>query len=352
MRSSIYRIALLALPMLGIVLCEEPASPTPTQDLNANQLYANANEAFQDLLNALPEESLHVALNSLTKFKDGIFESDRHGVEHVHQDNPPLATKLIVAAVQDLKKRQQATNGTASATPPPQTSGQSDQPPSQTSQEPSQTPSQAQSSDAPTAANSNPPASSNPPVESSAPAESAAIIPVQITTTNAAGQATVISSAILSKATAFVPVEVTLTNSEGSTEVVTSSKPAVIFTATDSSGRAFVTTSAVNFAPTVGEVLTTTDAKGSTFLTTYTPAGGSVLSVVLITSAGPDGKPTVITSYTYVDPAAATVTNGQVPATGTNTAKPGLQTNAARKNIVMEMAAVGGAVAGAFAWFV
>jgi hypothetical protein len=364
MRSSICRIALLALPMLGIVLCEEPASPTPTQDLNANQLYANANEAFQDLLNALPEESLHVALNSLTKFKDGVFESDRHGVEHVHQDNPPLATKLIVAAVQDLKKRQQSSNGTASATPPPQTSGQSDQPPPQTLQEPSPTPSQAQSSDAPPATsnnppassnppeNSNPPASSNPPAASSAPAESAAIIPVQITTTNSAGQATVISSAILSKATAFVPVEVTRTNEEGSTEVITTSKPAVIFTATDSAGSTFVTASAVNFAPTVGEVLTSTDAEGSTFLTTYTPDGGRVSSIVLITSAGPDGKPTVITSYTYVDPAAATVTNGQAPPTGTNTAKPGLQTNAARKNIVMEMAAVGGAVAGAFALFV
>jgi hypothetical protein len=328
MRASIYRIALLALPMLGTVLCEEPASPT--QDLNANKLYSNANEAFQDLLNALPEESLHVALNSLTKYKDGVFESDRHGVEHVHHDNPPLATKLIVAAVQDLKKRQQPSNGTASATPPPQTS---------------QAPSQAPSSDAA-------PPSSNAPPESSKPAESAVIIPVPVTTTDSSGKATVVSSAILSKATAFVPVEVTRTNAQGSTEVVTTTKPAVIFTATDSSGRAFVTTSAVNFAPSVGEVLTTTDAKGSTFLTTYTPDGGRVSSIVLVTSTGPDGKPMVITSYTYVDPMAATATDGQVPATGTNTAKPGLQTNAARKNAVMEMAAVGGAVAGAFALFV
>ncbi|KAF2794822.1 hypothetical protein K505DRAFT_336617 [Melanomma pulvis-pyrius CBS 109.77] len=319
-------MALLALPMLRSVLCEEPASPT--QDLNANHVYSNANEAFQDLLNALPEESLHVALNSLTKFKDGVFESDRHGVEHVHHDNPPLATKLIVAAVQDLKKRQlpAPTNGTISSTPPPQTSQQpSSGPP----------PSQVQSS-------APPPSSS----------KSAVIVPVEVTTTDSAGQPTVISSAILSEATAFIPIDVTRTNEQGSTVVSQETKPAVIFTATDSAGSAFVTTSAVNFAPTAGEVLTTINAQGSTFLTTYTPGGGRVSSIVLVTTQGPDGKPMVITSYTYVDPAAATETNSEASTTGTNTARPGLQTNAARKNGAFEMAVVGGAVGGAFALFV
>ncbi|KAF2468978.1 uncharacterized protein BDR25DRAFT_304868 [Lindgomyces ingoldianus] len=313
---SFFRLVLLGLPLVGSVVSEPAASPTK----ETHPIYANAEQAFQDLLNALPEESLHVALNGLTRFKDGIFESGRHGVERVHNENPPLATRLIVAAVQDLKKRQ---------TPP--TNGTSTQPAS----------SQAPSSQAP---------SSNPSPASSR--ESAVIVPVPITTTNSAGEATVVSSGILSQPTASVAVPVTRTNDQGSTIVATETKPAVIFTATDSAGSAFVTTSAVDFAPTQGQVLTTTNAEGSTFLTTYTPGGGKVSSIVLITTTGSDGRPSVITSYTFVGPAQATGTDGKPLPSGATSVKPGLQSGAADRNRAMEAAMVGGAVGGAFALWI
>ncbi|KAF2190236.1 hypothetical protein K469DRAFT_699843 [Zopfia rhizophila CBS 207.26] len=325
---SFHRLTLLALSLAGTVVCNEPASPT--QETAA--INADVNQAFQDLLNALPEESLHVALNGLSKFQDGVFESGRHGVERVHNENPPLATKLIVAAVQDLKKRQQPapTNGT--------------QTPSTPSQEPS---SQAPSSNPPPASSKSPPASSNPPPASSSKPPPV-VVPVPVSTTNSAGQATVVSSAILSEPTVSVAVPVTRTNAQGSTIVTEETKPGVVFTATDSAGQAFVTTSAVDFAPTPGQVLTTTDERGSTFLTTYTPDGGKVSSVVLITTTGADGRPSVITSYTFVDPAAATGTDGKPLPSGASTAKPGLQSgvaNAYGVNWGVEAVIVGGAVA-------
>ncbi|ORY17113.1 hypothetical protein BCR34DRAFT_61432 [Clohesyomyces aquaticus] len=209
---SFFRIALLGLPLVGSVVAEGPASPTRETAKETHPIYANAEQAFQDLLNALPEESLHVALNGLTHFKDGVFESDRHGVERVHHENPPLATKLIVAAVQDLKKRQapqprQApTNGTETVAPPASTSqAPSSQAP--TSQPPPS--SQAPTSQAPPSSKAP---SSAPPPESSK--ESAVLVPVPITTTNSAGSTIVASSAILSQPTASVAVEITRTNAQ------------------------------------------------------------------------------------------------------------------------------------------
>jgi hypothetical protein len=306
---SFHRIILLALPFLGRVACEEPASPTKQTDKNVQAFYANANEAFQDLLNALPEESLHAALNSLGHFRDGIFESDRHGVERVHQDNPPLATKLIVAAVQDLKmKRQVPTNGTTTSPP----------------QEPSDTP----------------------------PSSPAVVIPVPVETTDAEGRTTTSSTSILSEPTASVALTTTRTNAQGSVETATETKPAVIFSTTDSAGRGTVVTSAVDFAPTSGQVITRTNDQGSTFLTTYTPDGGKVSKVVLLTTTGQDGRPSVVTSYTFVDPAAAaTTTNNENPTAG-NTARPGLQSGAAVRNLAVDAAMYGGALGGALAFFV
>jgi hypothetical protein len=323
---SFRRFVLLALPLLSKVACDEPASPTKKTPDSPKPVYADANEAFQDLLNALPEESLHVALNSLAHFRDGVFESDRHGVEHVHAENPPLATKLIVAAVQDLKKRQAPSNGTTTAAPPPESS---------------ETPPPADSTDTPAESSEAPPP----------PESSAVVVPVPISTTDSNGQPTVVSSEILSQPTASIAVPVTRTDSAGSTVVATETKPAVIFTATDSTGRPFVTTSAVEFAPTPGQVLTRTDPRGSVFVTTYTPGGGRVSSIVLITTTGPGGEPMVITSYTYVDPAAATNTPGGDNAPK-STGKPGLQSGVANKNRGMEAAMVGGALGGALAFFV
>jgi hypothetical protein len=308
---SFSRFLLLALPFVSRVACAEPASQTK----EVQPVYRNAHEAFQDLLNALPEESLHVALNSIAKFKDGVFESDRHGVEKVHRENPPLATKLIVAAVQDLKKRQAVpSNGTVATSAPPSQS-----------QEESQTPQET-------------------------PTTPAVVVPVEATTTDSNGQTTVVTSSILSKATASVAVEVTTTDAEGRTTVETTTKPAAVVVTTDSAGATVTTTSALEFQPTKGQVMTTTNAEGSTFLTTYTPSAGKVSSIELITTTGADGQPTVVTSYTYVDPAAATT--GPAEASGTQSGRPGLQSGAAAMNRAMEAAVVGGAVGGAFALWI
>ncbi|KAJ4290613.1 hypothetical protein N0V90_010831 [Kalmusia sp. IMI 367209] len=330
---SFRHLALAALPLLASVAAEEPAAPSPTKQTEdvVKAIYANANEAFQDLLNALPEESLHVALNSLTHFRDGVFESDRRGVEHIHQDNPPLATKLIVAAVQDLKKRQQSapSNGTV---------------PTTQSQEP-------QSTSPPESSQGTPETTQAPPAESSpAPQSSAVLVPVPVQTTDAQGRSTVVSGEILSRPTASVAIPVTRTNADGSTEVTTETKPAVIFSTTDSAGAPVLTTSTVDFAPTQGQVLTTTNAEGSTFLTTYTPGSGKVSSIVLITTTGANGQQSVVTSYTYVDPAAAaTGTESDEPG---STAKPSLQRGTAPRHRAADVAVLGGALGGALAIFI
>ncbi|KAF2995683.1 hypothetical protein E8E13_002931 [Curvularia kusanoi] len=376
---SFLRCTLLALPLLGGVVAEKPSTQTQTQDASTS-IYANAQEAFQDLLNVLPEESLQAALNSLTKFKEGVFESHRRGVEHVHNSSPALATKLIVAAVQDLKRRQvpAPSNGTTTDTTSAQPSQTPDQPsssaPSDSAQQ--QPSSQAPSSQAPSsqAPSSQAPSSQAPPPESTqappqssanapapgtttstpaAPTSRPAVIPVEVTTTNNVGSTVIQTSEILSEVTASVQVTVTrtTTNSRGSTVAVTTQevRPAVIRTTTDSRGSSIAITSAANYAPTKGEVLTTTNAQGSTFLTTYTPGGGSVRSVRLITTTDSDGQPSTFTSITYVDPTeVAGGDQGGAQASPTATGRPSVQSGAAGKN---SAALAGLAGLGAFAAF-
>jgi hypothetical protein len=379
---SFLRYTLLALPLLGGVVAEQPSTQTPDP---SNSLYANAQEAFQDLLNALPEESLQAALNSLTKFKAGVFESHRRGVEQVHNSSPALATKLIVAAVQDLKKRQvpAPSNGTApvqtSQTPeqssqaPEQTSQtpeQTSQTPEQTSQAPEQT---SQTPDQPSSSAQQPtqqdatssqaaPASTKQQTSVAAPATTApstpsnrpVVVPVQVTTTNNVGSTVIQTSEVLSEVTASVKVTVTrtTTNNRGSTVAVTTQevRPAVIRTTTDSRGSSVAVTSAGNLAPTRGEVLTTTDAKGSTFLTTYTPGGGKVSSVKLLTTTDAEGRPQTLTSIIEVDPTDVPG-NGDAASGGagaTQTGKPSVQSGSANKN---NAALAGLAGLGAFAFF-
>lgn len=327
-------LAFLALPLFSTVLAEESTPPT-NQAGQANSIYASAQEAFQDLLNALPEESLQAALSGLKDFKDGVFESHHRGVQRVHDSNPALATKLIVAAVHDLKKRQaRPSNGTnptppAQSSPPPQQSN----PPAQSSQAP---PPQEPSTVRVASVSQQPPASSVPrPI----------LVPVEVTTTQS-GRVVVQTTAILSEVTASVAVTIVRSNSQGQPVTMTEQRPAIIVTTTDSSGRPTTVTSAANFLPTPGEVLTTTDAQGSTFVTTYTPPGGKISSVRLITTTGADGKPSTITTYTFVDP--AQMTGDAAP---TSTGRPGLQNGAlpVRKNAALEMAALG---VGALAMFV
>ncbi|OSS44790.1 hypothetical protein B5807_10603 [Epicoccum nigrum] len=365
-----FRCTLLALPLLGGVVAEKPSTQEAT-----TSIYANAQEAFQDLLNVLPEESLQAALNSLTKFKEGIFESHRRGVEHVHNSSPALATKLIVAAVQDLKKRQVAapSNGTTTAEPSSSPSQTPDQPQS-TTQQSSDTRQVQPSSQAPpestqqqsTPQQSTPQQSTQQPPQSSAeapatttpdtPTSRPVFVPVEVTTTNNVGSTVVQTSEVLSEVTASIEVTVTrtTTNKAGSTVAVTTQevRPAVIRTTTDSRGSSVAITSAANYAPTRGQVLTTTNAEGSTFLTTYTPGGGRVSSVKLVTTTDAEGQPTTLTSITYVDPTDLGNGGGDQGSNGasatTPTGRPGVQSGAANKN---NAAVAGLAGLGAFAFF-
>ncbi|OAK93879.1 hypothetical protein IQ06DRAFT_298849 [Phaeosphaeriaceae sp. SRC1lsM3a] len=307
---SFSRLAILALPLFGSVLADDNASPAKEI---GQSIYSNAHEAFQDLLNALPEESLRAAFSGTLKdFKSGIFETHHRGVEQVHNKNPALATKLIVAAVQDLKKRQNPSNGTTTAAPP-----SSQAPPPQSSP--------ARTSDAPPNSPANSPTTNNPPA-STTNTDRAVIVNVQQTTTNSQGQTVVQTTSVLSVATASVPVTVTRTNAQGQTVTSTENRPAVVRTTTDSVGRAATVTSAAEFAPTAGEVRTQTDAGGRTFVTTYTPGGGKISSVKLLTTTDAEGRPSTITSYTFVDPAEATGNANAGVASGSG--RPGLQSGA------------------------
>jgi hypothetical protein len=356
---SFLRYTLLALPLLGGVIAGEPS--TQTSDAS-NSIYANAQEAFQDLLNVLPEESLQAALNSLTKFKAGVFESHRRGVEHVHNSSPALATKLIVAAVQDLKKRQVAapSNGTTpvvqSSQTPDQPSTSAQQSVQQSSQAPENTPQQssapapATTADAPATTADAPATTANAP---STPSSRPVLIPVQVTTVNQQGSTVIQTSEVFSEVTASVSVTVTrtTTNQQGSTIAVTTQevRPAVIRTTTDSRGSQVTMTSAANYAPTRGEVITTTNAEGSTFLTTYTPGGGRVSSVKLVTTTDAEGRPQTLTSITYVDPTADGGSNDNGSGSpATPTGRPTVQSGSAQKN---NAALAGLAGLGAFAIF-
>ncbi|KAJ4343154.1 hypothetical protein N0V95_006727 [Ascochyta clinopodiicola] len=360
---SLLRYTLLALPLLGGVVAEEPS--TQTSDAS-NSIYANAQEAFQDLLNVLPEESLQAALNSLTKFKAGVFESHRRGVEHVHNSSPALATKLIVAAVQDLRNRQVAapSNGTtpvvqSSQTPnqPQSTAQQSvqqstQQSAQQSAQQSSQAPENTQqqsSGQAPATTAAAPATTASAP---STPTSRPVLIPVEVTTVNQQGSTVIQTSEVFSEVTASVQVTVTreTTNQQGSTVVVTTQevRPAVIRTTTDSRGSEVTMTSAAIYAPTRGEVLTTTNAEGSTFLTTYTPPGGRVSSVKLVTTTDAEGRPQTLTSITYVDPTSDGGSNDSGSgASATPTGRPTVQSGAASKNSAL----AGLAGLGAFAFF-
>lgn len=341
------RLALFALPLAGVFASKTPVSPAEEN----KPLYQNAQEAFRDLLNALPESSLHAALHDLAPFRDGVFESDRHGVERVHSVNPPLATKLIVAAVQDLRKRQNpeppATNGTVTNTPPPpeptsdtlpppEPTSDSQPPPEPTSETPPPPPPSSSENEP------EPPSSQAPPPPPSTTNKPPIQVPVTLTSTNDRGEPTIISSSILSEATASAIITTTRVIS-GSTEVLTETKPAVIVTETDEDGSTRTRTSAVDFVPTRGQVITTTNAEGSTFVTTYTPGAGRISSVKVITTTGADGRQSVVTSFTYVDAQATGVEGeGEPSATGT----PGLATGAAVANGVGGAVMLGGLFAG------
>jgi hypothetical protein len=176
-------------------------------------------------------------------------------------------------------------------------------------------------------------------------AQRPAIIPVQETVTQD-GSTVVRTTRVLSQVTASVAVTIVRTNPGGNTVTQTEQRPAVIKTTTDSAGRTTITTSAANYAPTAGEVQTEINEQGSTFLTTYTPGGGLVSSIKLITTTDAEGRPSTMTSYTFVDPIQATQTAGGND--GGKTGNPSVQTAAAAVHGV-QYAVVG---LGALAFFV
>ncbi|KAF1921622.1 hypothetical protein BDU57DRAFT_510538 [Ampelomyces quisqualis] len=317
-------LALLALPLFGPVSADDAAVATKSVE-QPNLVYSSAQEAFRDLLNALPEESLHAALSGLKDFQSGVFESHHRGVEQVHKHNPALATKLIVAAVQDLKKRQTPSNGTTTAAPPPQSSPQ------------------APETNSPPPSSAAPPPANTPPAAS--PTDRAVIVNVPQTTTNQQGQTVVETTSVLSQATASVPVTLVRTTN-GAVITTTEQRPAVIHITTDSVGRLATLTSAAQFAPTAGEVRTETNAQGSTFVTTYTPGGGKISSVKLLTTTDAEGRPSTVTSYTFVD-AAQTPGPAAAGDPSRTSRSPGLQTGAAVPNmrVALGLAAAGGVLA-------
>jgi len=78
---------------------------------------------LQALLDTVDSSILHSVLHSLSpKFQDGVFSKDRSAVEHVHSENPVIASKLV-----HIAKKRQASNSTVSttSTPSPSTPSQS-----------------------------------------------------------------------------------------------------------------------------------------------------------------------------------------------------------------------------------
>jgi hypothetical protein len=351
---SFYQVAVIALPLFSVA---GAAGPKDVADA-PKTIYASAQEAFQDLLNALPEESLHAALSGLKDFKNGVFESHHQGVENIHSSNPALATRLIVDAVNDLRKRQTPSNGTNSATeatessqnstpgptssenlqPPPETSSAAPPPPPASSEAPPDTVTQTQTQtqqETQTQTQTQEQTQTQTQTQTQQQTTTAvqtttqqrpAIIPVEATVTKD-GKTIVQTTEVLSEVTASVPVTIVQTNQQGSTVTATENRPAVVKTTTDQAGRTTVTTSAVNYAPTAGQVGTTTNSRGSVVLTTFTPSGGLVSSIKLITTTDAAGRQSTMTTYAFVDPVQATATGGNAPAPGAD--KPSLQTGAA-----------------------
>ena len=69
-------------------------------------------EAFSLLLDSVDPAALHSVLHSLSpKFQDGVFSKDRAAIEHVHSDNPIIASKLV-----HLAKKRQDSNSTTTTT--------------------------------------------------------------------------------------------------------------------------------------------------------------------------------------------------------------------------------------------
>ncbi|KAH0159843.1 hypothetical protein KCU86_g19559, partial [Aureobasidium melanogenum] len=166
-----------------------------------------------------------------------------------------------------------------------------------------------------------------------------------VVTTNSRGSTISTTSAVASVAVnqnGDIVSSVDAPEPSGSTRVTSASD---VVTTTDQYGASVVLSGASR-----GAVITTTDAKGSTFITTYTPGGGRVSSLVLMTTTLPDGAPSTVTSLAVVGGAQAATASSERPSS-TNTAAPGLQSGAAsasRAHMKGAIAVIGGALGFAY----
>lgn len=101
--------------LLGAFSTPAPATHSPDDDSLVNW------DAFQSLLDSIDPAALHSVLHSLSpKFQDGVFSKDRAAIEHVHSENPIIASKLV-----HLAKKRQESNSTTTASSTPSTPAQS-----------------------------------------------------------------------------------------------------------------------------------------------------------------------------------------------------------------------------------
>ncbi|TID18750.1 hypothetical protein E6O75_ATG05871 [Venturia nashicola] len=295
---SLLSLLVASLSLASISISQAVPKPSPTLHGQVGPAAFN----FQELLEALPEESLHAALHKHLdgKFTDGAFEHDRDAVYAVHDEDAPTATKVLAEAALDLIRRQNSNSTAVAAT--------SSVPLTSTTR----------TTDGSTVVA---PATS---VSTTATTPAPVIVTsLTLTTTDSAGSATVVTTSAVVAASVSKEVTVTTTDSSGSTvtqatsvaaQVVTSNGQPTTVTAstvniaapqtistTDNAGNSVVLTGAV-----AGATLTATDARGSTFITTYTPGGGVVQSLVLETTYLPDGQLTTITSFAVVEQQTAT----------------------------------------------
>ena len=104
-------ILFLALPFLAL----SKARPQP-EEQEKDVL------SLEEVVRWIPEESVKAALRDHLepKYRDGVFEHDKHAIKAVHNADPLLAAKVVDDALhreidkQELRKRQQDNNTTTS----------------------------------------------------------------------------------------------------------------------------------------------------------------------------------------------------------------------------------------------
>ncbi|KIV97125.1 hypothetical protein PV10_00913 [Exophiala mesophila] len=115
--------------VFGTLLLGALSSPTHRQEDDHSLVNW---EVFQQLLDTIEPAALHSVLHSLSpKFQDGVFSKDRSAIEHVHSENPIMASKLV-----HIAKKRQDSNSTITTSSTTTTITTSDPPPT-TTEEPS-----------------------------------------------------------------------------------------------------------------------------------------------------------------------------------------------------------------------